>query len=302
MRISTTWFHQLGVNEMLQRQSKLSESQLKLSTGQKYLKPSENPQAATALIDFNQRIKVYEQYQDNIVTVRQRLEQAASGIDTGVNILQRVRELTVQGLNDTNSGANRRQIAEEIDQLNGVLHSIANTQNPNGEFIFSGFASDRPAFSAAPGFAYNGDGNQRGITIGPNRTVADGDPGQAVFGVVALPPTAPGSIDNVFQALQRLADDFRSNVANPQSLADIDRALDRFTSVSVSLGARLNAIDAQQTLNEGYIIEHKAIASQIGDLDYAEAISQFNLQEIALQAAQQSFARIQNLSLFNFLR
>jgi flagellar hook-associated protein 3 FlgL len=36
-------------------------------------------------------------------------------------------------------------------------------------------------------------------------------------------------------------------------------------------------------------------------LDYAEAISRFNIQDIALQAAQQSFTRVQNLSLFNFL-
>jgi flagellar hook-associated protein 3 FlgL len=302
MRISTTWYHQLGVNQMLKQQSQMSESQLKLSTGKKYLKPSENPQAATSLIDFKQRIRVYQQYQDNIVTVRQRLEQSEAGISTGVGILQRVRELTVQGLNDINSGTNRAQIAEEIEQLNGVLLNIANTQNPNGEFIFSGYVSDQRAFSGAPDFTYNGDDSQRAIAIGPNRTIADGDPGQAVFGTISSPVSAPGAIDNVFQALQQLATDFRGNVRNSASLADIDRALDRFTSIRVSLGARLNAIDAQETLNEEYIIDHEAIVSEIGDLDYAEAISQFNLQQTALQAAQQSFAKIQGLSLFNYLR
>lgn len=302
MRISTAWYHQLGVNEMLNRQSKLSESQLKLSTGQKYLKPSENPQVATSLIDFKHRVRVYEQYQDNIITVRQRLEQAESGLSTGMGILQRVRELTVQGLNDINSGTNRGQIAAEIEQLNGVLLNIANTQNPNGEFIFGGYVTDQRAFSGAPDFTYNGDDNQRGIAIGPNRTVADGDPGQAVFGTVSAAPGAPGTIDNVFQALQQLADDFKNNVRNSASLTDIDRALDRFTTVRVSLGARLNAIDAQENLNEEYIVDHKTIVSEIGDLDYAEAISQFNMQQTALQAAQQSFAKIQNLSLFNYLR
>jgi len=45
----------------------------------------------------------------------------------------------------------------------------------------------------------------------------------------------------------------------------------------------------------------KTVASEIGDLDYAEAISQFNLQNVALQAAQQAYTRVQNLSLFNYL-
>jgi len=44
----------------------------------------------------------------------------------------------------------------------------------------------------------------------------------------------------------------------------------------------------------------KALSS-IEDLDFAEAVSRLNLQLTGLQAAQQSFARIQNLSLFNFL-
>jgi flagellar hook-associated protein 3 FlgL len=41
--------------------------------------------------------------------------------------------------------------------------------------------------------------------------------------------------------------------------------------------------------------------SEIKDLDYAEAISRLSLQMTGLQAAQQSFAKVQGLSLFNYL-
>jgi len=40
----------------------------------------------------------------------------------------------------------------------------------------------------------------------------------------------------------------------------------------------------------------------VQNLDYAEVISRLNLQLVGLQAAQQAFVKIQNLSLFNFLR
>jgi flagellar hook-associated protein 3 FlgL len=45
----------------------------------------------------------------------------------------------------------------------------------------------------------------------------------------------------------------------------------------------------------------KTVLSETEDLDYAEAISKFNLQSVSLQAAQQAYSRVQGLSLFNFL-
>jgi flagellar hook-associated protein 3 FlgL len=49
------------------------------------------------------------------------------------------------------------------------------------------------------------------------------------------------------------------------------------------------------------ILQSEKTLSGIQDLDYAEAISSLNLQLVGLQASQQAFTRIQNLSLFNYL-
>ena len=301
MRISTTWQYQSTVSQMLNQQSKLTDTQLKMASGKKYLTPSENPQAAVSLIDFNQRIKVYQQYQDNIVTVRQRLGQENASIDAGISIVQSIRDLAIQGMNAVNEGTNRTQIAGEIDQLKEQLFTIANTQNPNGEYIFSGYKTDQPAFtydSATSTYTFQGDTNQRLIAIGPSREMADGDPGISSSGVSVF---GAGSIGNVFQAVQKLSDDLKSNSPNSASLADLDNALDNLSSVQVTIGARLNALDVQENTNDDYIIDHKTMTSEIGDLDYAQATSDFNLQNVALQAAQQAFAKVQKLSLFNYL-
>jgi len=301
MRISTALQHQIGVAQMLDQQSKMSRTQLKLASGQKYLTPSENPQVASSLVDFNQRIKVFEQYQDNIVTIRQRLEQENSAVDAAIDITQRIRELAVQGLNAPNQGINRQQIADEIGQLNENLLRIANTQNPNGEYIFSGYASDRRPYELSNGeYSYQGD-LQRSLTIGPEREMADGDVGEQVFGVLDNPAQPAGAIGNVFQAIAQLSADLNNNTPTSASLNDLDKALERMSTVQVSIGARLNTLDMQENLNDAYIIDHKTLVSQIGDLDYAEAISEFNLQQTALQAAQQSYAKVQGLSLFNYL-
>lgn len=297
MRISTSWQYQVGVSQMQDQQSKLTDTQVKMASGKKYLTPSENPQAAASLIDFNQRTKVYQQYQDNIGTVKQRLGQENSSINASLNIVMQIRDLTVQGLNAINQGTNRAQIADQIAQLNAQLLTVANTQNPNGEYIFSGYASDKPAFDSS--YAYKGD-EQRSLAIGPERTMADGDKGDQVFGEYDATATV-GNIKNVFQAVAKLTTDLRANTPQSASLADLDRALDRLSTTQVSVGSRLNTLDVQENLNEDYIVDYKSIISQIGDLDYAEAASNFNLQQVALQAAQQAFSKVQNLSLFNYI-
>lgn len=303
MRISTSWQHQLGVNAMLDQQSKLSETQLKLSSGKKYLTPSENTTAATSLINLDQTIKENQQYQVNIGAARQRLSLEASGLSNATDIMQSIRELAVRGLNGSMSAENRAQIADEIDGLNKQLMGIANTQNANGEYIFSGYKTDQRPFTDTPSYAYLGESgpDSRKIKIGPDRHIADGDKGNEVFGAVSAGPLAAGSIDNIFQAVAQLSSDLRANSPNSGSLGDIDRAFVRINTTEASVGTRLKALDSQENLNADYILDHQKTASAIGDLDYAEALSKFNLQQTALQAAQQTFVKVQDLSLFKYL-
>ena len=84
-------------------------------------------------------------------------------------------------------------------------------------------------------------------------------------------------------------------------LADLDSALDNFLTVRTTVGARMRALDDQEFQNEKFIVDMKTTLSEVRDLDYAEAISRFNIEQTALQAAQQAYSRVQNLSLFNFL-
>ena len=84
-------------------------------------------------------------------------------------------------------------------------------------------------------------------------------------------------------------------------LTDLDSTLDSFLQTRTSVGARLRALDDQESQNEKFILDTQTTLSDTQDLDYAEAISRFNLQQVSLQAAQQAFSKVQNLSLFNYL-
>lgn len=294
---------------MLDQQSRLNQTQMQLSTGKKILAPSDDPAAATRIIDLNQSIKQTEQYQGNIDAARQRLSLENGVLQNATDILQRVNELGIQGLNATNSPDDRRAIAVEMEELNQQLIGLANTRNANGEYLFSGFKSATQPFSKdtinAGAYSYAGDTNSRPIQIGSDRQIADGDPGINVFGIPTgpLPATvpAPGSITNIFEAIDKFATDLKSNTRNPASLDDISKSLNRILTAQSSVGTRLNALDNQEGNNADFVLDMKTVLSATEDLDYAEAISRFNLQTVSLQAAQQAFTQVKKLSLFNYL-
>jgi flagellar hook-associated protein 3 FlgL len=308
MRISTSWTQQSIVNSMLDQQSRLNQTQMQLSTGKKILTPSDDPVAAARIIDLNQSIKQTQQYQSNSDAARQRLSLEDGVLQNATTLLQRINELGIQGLNATNSPSDRTAIATEMEGLNEQLLGLANTKNANGEYIFSGFKCATPPFSknmAGGGYTYNGDSNQRLIQIGETRQIADGDPGSNVFGAPTgpLPAAVPaaGSITNVFEAIDKFVADLKANAPNSASLDDISKASDKILSANSSVGIRLNVLDSQDNTNSDFVLSMQTVLSETEDLDYAEAISKFNLQTVSLQAAQQAFAQVKKLSLFNYL-
>lgn len=298
---------------MLTQQSKLSQTQMQLSSGKKILTAADNPAAAARIIDLNQSIDQTTQYQSNINAAQQRLELEDSVLTNAGNVMYRIKELSVQGLNASNSQNDRITIAKELEDLNGELLNLANTKNANGEYIFSGFKTDTPAFSkdtttnstGGSAYIYSGDTHSRIIQIGIDRQVTDGDPGINVFGAPTGSPPAtvpePGSITNIFEAIDKFATDLRANEPDTNSLNDFDASLEKMLTAQSSVGVRLKALESQQGLNEDYALNMKTVLSGTEDLDYTEAITRLNSQTLSLQAAQQAYTQVKKLSLFNYL-
>ena len=194
----------------------------------------------------------------------------------------------------------RVAIAQEVRQLMSEVMGLANRKDGNGNYLFSGYQVKTSPFSEpAPGvFAYSGDSGQRLIQVGPDRQMADGDAGRAVFMDI---PDGSGGFENIFTTLETLATDLEANAPDGASLTQLDRAMDHLLEFRAVVGARLNAIDSQENINEALLLGLETTRSNIEDLDYAEAATRLSQQSITLQAAQQAFVRVQNLNLFNFL-
>lgn len=201
IRISTQTITERSLNAMLRQQSQVSDTQQQLSTGRRVLTPSDDPASAARVLGLNRAVDTLAQYQNNIDRLTSRLETEEGELTGATNLLQRVRELTVQGNNDVLSSIDRGAIASEIRQFRDQLFSMANAKDSGGEYVFAGYQSGTRPFSYSAGvYTYNGDNGQRELQIAPSRTVADGDNGFDTFmnvdtgpitTVNVVAPTAP---------------------------------------------------------------------------------------------------------------
>ena len=114
------------------------------------------------------------------------------------------------------------------------------------------------------------------------------------------------TLQNAVTALQTtgtsIAERAHRDNALSRVLVDIDQSMEHIGVIHVDVGTRLNRLQNQNLVNNDFIITSKITLSNVKDLDMAEAITSLNLQKISLEASQATFVRIQNLSLFNFLR
>lgn len=114
------------------------------------------------------------------------------------------------------------------------------------------------------------------------------------------------TLDGMISALDNAADD-PTAVARQQNILqagirDVARASEKFIDARAAGGAQLKAIDDAGALRDANGVTLKTTLSAMRDLDYAEAIGQYQLEQISLQAAQTIFTQMQQMSLFNAIR
>jgi flagellar hook-associated protein 3 FlgL len=86
------------------------------------------------------------------------------------------------------------------------------------------------------------------------------------------------------------------------TLQQLDQASDHVLRVRAEVGTRLSTIESTTSARESLDIDVESALSDLRDLDYAEALTQMNQRLVGLQAAQMSYTKISQLSLFNYLR
>ena len=293
-RISTLQFNNSGISTILEAQSQLARLQEQIGTGKRILSPADDPSAAGKLINLKSELSRLASHQKNISSITSALSFEESALKSANDLLQRARELAVQGQNGTLADGDRYAISIEIDELRAQLLNVGNSRNAAGDYIFAGSATNSSAYSEEG--VFQGDEVVRQVNIGAGVRVAEGHTGAEIF-------EGSGGVLNTFAILEKLSSAIRQNEesASAERFDDLDDAIGQLSLVRTSVGSRMNWVDDQAALNENFNLGLNRTISGIEDLDIAEAIGRLQLQMVSLQAAQQTFVKTQNLSLFNYL-
>jgi flagellar hook-associated protein 3 FlgL len=390
--------HTSALQGILDRNAALVKTQNQISTGKRINSPADDPSGAVRARDIDRALAESQQFGRNSDAVTNRLTYEEQTLSDMTNLLQRVRDLTVQGANATVDEGSRNALAQEVQARLDDLVAIANRKDANGEYLFSGFKTlTQPFAKSGTAVQYAGDLGVRFVQTSPTQKIADGHSGYDVFlnvvngngtfvtganaantgsGIVdsgsVTNPTAwvpdnysvhftsatayevldgsnnvvttgtytsggaiafngvqlsisgtpaanhrfsvtPSSSEDMFTTLQKRvttlgrpgitqADKAQLSTEMGATLTQLDRALDHVSSTRSDVGSRLSVLQETTDSREDREVDLNKGLSELRDLDYAEAITRLNVQLVGLQAAQSTYTKMAQLSLFDYNR
>ena len=282
----------------------LYRTQRKMSSGKEITKPSDDPFGTTRAVSARRDLEEIQQLKKNVDDALAWQGVTEVALARLTDVVQRSRELLVQGASDSNSTQQREAIAKEIDQLIETAKTEANGSY-GGRYIFAGTQTNTKPYTVGGADGYAGDGGNIVRTIGPGVSIAVNVRGADILGgdpAVAQPDGL------LLSTLREVAADLRAGTAaaaNDLRGADIqalDRNLDNLTALRATVGATTNRLEtAVLRLRE---LEEASTEdlNQIEGADMAKTLTDFSLQQAVYQSALKTGANIVQNSLLDFLR
>jgi flagellar hook-associated protein 3 FlgL len=254
------------------------------SSGMRVEKPSDDPVAAGEA----RGLRSIERRRDAVAKTSaeaiDRLQQVDETLGQAGGLLTRVREIALMGANDHTSPLDRAVMADEVASLRQQLSSLANTR-VDGEYVFSGLATDRPAFDATG--AFTGEATLRQIEVGPGLRLPTQVSGAEVFG------GAGGGVD-AFATLDALEAALRAD--DPDAvhalLDDVEGAVGQVAQGQASVGHAQGALMQARAVAERARDEALRRRAELTEADPVEAFTDLVKTEQALREALAIAARM----------
>jgi flagellar hook-associated protein 3 FlgL len=275
---------------------RLARTQTRLSSGKELTRPSDDPAAASKALTLREGLKGTQQHQRNVGDAASWADATETALSSMTDIVQRVRELAVQGASDGSDAQARAAIAKEVDQLADSLKEQANSSYA-GRHLFSGTATTTPAYGATD--AYQGNTDTIAREIGPGVSVPVNTTAYAILGG----GQAAGD-DKLLQVLRDVRDHLLAGDGTSLRGTDLDRldtGVDTLMSARAANGALTNRLEAASSRLSALEELSTKNLSDVEDADMAKTMTDFSTQSAAYQAALRAGANIVQASLMDFL-
>jgi flagellar hook-associated protein 3 FlgL len=271
--------------------ARMAELQEQGTSGRKLVRASSDPSAAADALSVRNQLATEKQYLRNIENGDGWLSTLDSALATVTDVVQRVRDLVMQGASDTASPDAREAIAVELEELRSELLRQSNTTFL-GRSVFAGTSDEGVAFR--DDYTFTGTpGSSVERRVGADSTVRVDVEGTAVFG------EGPGS---VFALLDTVVTELRAGTNVGAHLGTVDARLSAVLTQHTTVGARQNQLERATASNADARLGLETQRAGIEDADLAEIAIDLQLKQVAYQATLSIGSNILQPSLLDYLR
>ena len=278
--------------------SNMSRLQERISTGKKVNRASDDPAGARKILSLRSEDLRLDQYASNIQTATQSLDFNAAALSNTSDIVQRITELTMQGVSGATDQSGRTIIANEINQLLETIMQSANSQRL-GRYTFAGtetttepFVATRNASGNISSVAYNGNRETIQYNVGPNTNTTVNLTGDEVFVKTRL-----------FQTIVRIRDNLKDGAITfaTNELTNLDNASQNILNSIAKAGGISSTLELTGNRIDDTKLSLQEVLASAESADIAELVLKLTEQQSIFEASLSSGSYIFKTSILNYI-
>lgn len=253
--------------------------------------PGDDIVSAEKIISIDRLLTQLDRFERARHLVESDLVTADITASSATNILISAKEIAVQMSSDTHNAIERAAEAQVVSNLKEEMIDLANTQLPDGRFLFSGLAEFTAPYDDAGN--YLGSIKTRDVEITPGFFMNASTPGPKVFGD---PASAIAVLEELNVALSN-----NDTVAIQGLMTKIDDAIADLTVGHTDIGGRLKHTSNAQEILDDMRLQAKIQRAELQDVDLAAAITDMTTAEQAMTAVIEASKRLMGASALRWL-
>ncbi|MBW1764023.1 MAG: flagellar hook-associated protein FlgL [Deltaproteobacteria bacterium] len=298
MRVTNQMTADLITQDLYRAQQLLLDAQVKVATGKKINKPSDDPIGMGKVLDYRKIISTIDQYNENIVHGKNQLEFTSTILEEIEALLNQAKNWALEFGSGSDMSASAALI--EVKSLYDEIMDLANTKIGNN-YMFGGHVTNSAPFSRDADYDanYTGDNGDITVLVGNDVQVKINANGEDIFAV-----DGAGGGTDAFGALERLINALGSNdsAAAFAEVANLESAIDQVQGISTETSVYYGRMKS----SENFLIKYKSniedMLYETENMDPAQAVVEMQLQEAAYITCLETASRIIQPSLVDFIK
>jgi flagellar hook-associated protein 3 FlgL len=280
-----------------QSQTTLNQALEQVSTGKSVNVPSDNPAAASEMVQNTIETANVDQYTQNVTGVLSQVQAADSALSSVVSSLNQAISLGTEGANGTESAANQQAIASQVQ---GILSSVVTQANTSyeGSYLFGGTASSQQPYTAdstsPTGYTYNGNTGQNSVAVGDSTNIQINLPGSQIFS---------NSTTNVLGSLSALVTALQggNSTAIGTAVSGVTTALNYVSQQRIFYANADSQLNSQETYLQQETVNLSSQQTSLVGVNMAQAAINLSQAQTDNSAALAAAAKVLPDTLLNYL-